>query len=435
MFKEKIQMKKTLANNSYIIVLWMVIFSNLLVTNPLMSLILILVEGGLLLKIFFLFRETSKQKDMSEDLFLLESKLQTMAEEKDVPQSILKEMQRITGTDFIVYRSTTKVAYGISGIGSLHHNKNYGDHGDILNHTINWKSPVFMEDFKDIATLPFDTTDISLVSNENLVSIYSVPLIYNQTVLGGILFGVRSKYKLTGNRKEMFRSITTMLSIYLENKNLYRRMEDHATVCERQRISREIHDGLAQNIGFLNIQLHQLSKMISNNEIEKALQEIDSAKEVVQDTYNELREAINQLRDNNGYLHSLEEWTREYTNHFQKMNGVRVEVDFCQLAKIVLSEGQTVQMTRVVQEIFNNIRKHAQAKNVWLNCLQNERGIKFTIKDDGVGFDPAIDHKQRYHGNGLMILKERIESIQGDLKISSSHFNGTMIEIEIPIAS
>ena len=428
-------MKKTLANNGYIIVLWMVIFSNLLVHNPTMSLLLILVETGLLLKIFLLFLETNKQRDLSEDLFLLESKLQTMAEEKDVPQSILKEIQRITGTDFIVYRSTTKASYGISGIGSLHHDKNYGDHGDILNYTINWKIPIFTKDFKDIRNLPFETTDFSLVSNEDLVSIYSVPLLYNQKVLGGILFGTRFKYKLTENRKKMFRSITTMLSIYLENKNLYRQMEDHATVCERQRISREIHDGLAQNIGFLNIQLHLLSKMVSNNEIEKAIHEIDIAKEVVQDTYNELREAINQLRDNNGYLHSLEEWMREFTDYFQKMNGIIVEVDFCQIDKIDMNQEQKVQMTRVLQEIFNNIRKHAQAKNVWLNCQQNEHGIKFIIKDDGVGFDPAINHKRKYHGNGLMILKERIESIQGDIKICSSHFNGTIIEIEIPLAS
>ncbi|MCL6571409.1 MAG: ATP-binding protein [Bacillus sp. (in: Bacteria)] len=428
-------MMKSLANNSYITILWMVIFSNLLVTNPLMSHLLILVEAGLLLKIFFLLRDTNKQKEISENLFLLESKLQTMAEEKDVPQSILKEMQRMTGTDFIVYRSTTLASYGISGIGSLHDNKNYGDHGDILNYTIKWGSPIFVKDFKDITTLPFETTDISLVSNENLVSIYSVPLVYNQKVLGGILFGTRFQYKLTENRKNMFRSITTMLSIYLENKNLYRRMEDHATVCERQRISREIHDGLAQNIGFLNIQLHQLGKMISTNEKEKAMYEIEIAKEVVKETYNELRVAINQLRDNNGYLHSLEEWVREYTNHFQKMNGIRVEVNFCQIAKIDLSEEVTVQMTRVVQEIFNNIRKHAQAKNVWLKCQQKEHYFKFTIKDDGVGFDPTINHKQKYHGMGLMILKERIENIQGDIKISSTLYNGTIIEIEVPMAS
>ncbi len=410
------------------------IFSNLLVKDTRFSLVLILLEAGLLLKIFLLFLETNKQKDINENLYLLEGQLQTMTEEKDVPYSILKEIQRITGIDFIVYRSITHASFGISGIGSLQPDKNYGEHGDILDYSINWGSPIFVEDFNHMAALSFGKAGFSLVSNEKLTTIYSVPLIYNQKVLGGILFGSRTKYNLTETRKKMFRSITNMLSIYLENKNLYRSVENQATICERQRISREIHDGLAQNIGFINIQLHRLKKMITNQEFEKALQEIDVARDAVQDSYIELREAINQLRDNNGYHHSLEQWIREYLGHFQKVNGIHVETDFCHINKLKMVEEQRLQLTRVVQEIFNNIRKHSHAKNVWLNCQQSEQSIRLTVRDDGVGFDPSINHRRKYQGNGLMILKERIESIHGEILINSSLNIGTMIEIEFPIS-
>jgi nitrate/nitrite-specific signal transduction histidine kinase len=427
-------MKKILTNKVYIVVLSMVMFSNLFVKDSIGNLILNLVEGCLLFIIYQLFLKTNKQKETNENLYKLEGKLQTMTEEKDIPIPILTEIGRITETDFIVYRSITHTAFGISGIGSIHPNKNYGEHGDILSYTITWGRPLFVEDFNHIGNLSFETADFSLVSIENLVSIYAVPLIYNQVVLGGILFGCRTKYCLTEEREKMFRSITSMLSVYLENKNLCRRIENQATISERQRISREIHDGLAQSIGFINIQLHRLKKMITNNELEKAIQEIDAAKEAVQDSYVELREAIEQLRDINGYLHSLCEWMQEYTTNFQRTNGIKVNVDLCQIEKVTLSDEQKVQVTRVIQEIFNNIRKHSQAGNVWLSCHQKENVILLSIEDDGIGFDPALDHKRKYHGNGLVILKERINSIDGDLIIHSSLSKGTKIEIQIPIA-
>lgn len=129
-------MKKIPTNNLYIAVLWMVIFSNIFVKNSIVSFIFLLIETGLLFKIYRLFLKTNKQKDTYENLLNLESKLQTMTEEKDIPISILTEIKRITGADFIVYRSITQTAYGISRIGSIHPDKDYGEHGDILNYTI-----------------------------------------------------------------------------------------------------------------------------------------------------------------------------------------------------------------------------------------------------------------------------------------------------------
>jgi signal transduction histidine kinase len=226
-----------------------------------------------------------------------------------------------------------------------------------------------------------------------------------------------------------------MLSLYLENRSLYRQIENKATINERRRISGEIHDGLAQSIGFINIQLHRLKKMIKNNELEKAMQEIDAAKEAVQDSYVELREAIDQLRDISGYNDSLAEWMWKYAKDFQMSYEIQVKTNFKHFAAIKLTDEQRVQITRVIQEVFNNIRKHSHAKNVELNWSQRENEIMLSIKDDGIGFDPSMDYKRKYHGNGLVILKDRINSIQGNLNIHSSQNNGTKIEIQIPIAT
>lgn len=427
-------MKSISKRNIYIAILLIIIFLTVFIENIFVSVFIAFAETALLLKVFMLHRRANMQKEKSEKLYRLEGKLQTMTVEKGIPISILEEIQSITETEFIMYRSSESAMNGTSGIGSLHPEKNYDEHGAVMSHTIKWGRPIFVEEFSQLEKIPFESQAFTLLNTEKLISIYSVPLIYNQKVLGGLLFGSRSKYVLTEDKKKIFSSIVGMLSIYLENKNLYRQIENQATIIERKRISGEIHDGLAQSIGFINIQLHRLKKMIKNNELEKAMQEIEVASEAVQDSYVELREAIDQLRDINGYKESLAEWIWKYTQDFQMSYGIHVFVDHSSFDKIQLTDEQMVQLTRVFQEIFNNIRKYSKAKNVWLNCIHKENSLVLSIEDDGIGFDPSMNYKRKYHGNGLVILKDRIDSIQGNLYIKSAHYEGTKIEIHIPAA-
>jgi signal transduction histidine kinase len=427
-------MKNISKKNIYILVLLIMIFLNILIENAYLSLFIGLAEIILLLKVILLHRKANLQKELNDKLYRLEGTLQTMKMEKSIPISILQQIRLITGVDFIVYQSSISTLDGICGIGSIHHGTDYREHGGVINYTIKWGRPIFLEEFSKVEKIPFDLNNVSLFKNEKLVTIYSVPLIYNQTVSGGLLFGSRSKFTLTEERKKVITSIVRMLSIYLENKNLHQQIENQATINERRRISGEIHDGLAQSIGFINIQLHRLKKMIINNELEKALQEIDAAKEAVQDSYVELREAIDQLRDISGYNESLSDWIGKYTQDFQRSYGIQICADLNRIDKIQLTEEQRVQITRVIQEIFNNIRKHSNAKKVELKCTVENNVMMLSIEDDGIGFDPEMDYKRKYHGNGLVILKDRIHSIKGNLNIKSTLNKGTKIEIQIPFA-
>jgi signal transduction histidine kinase len=425
-------MKNIPKRNIYITVLLTMIFLNLLIDNTYLSLVIGFAEIILLLKVILLHRKANLQKDLNEKLYRLEGKLQTMTMEKDIPISILQEIKLITGIEFIVYRSSVSTMNGICGIGSIRDVSDYGKLRGVINNTIKWGRPIYVEQVSKKEMIYFDTNDITLFNDEKLISIYSVPLIYNQMVLGALFFGSRSKHILTEEREKMITTIVRMLSIYLENQNLHRQIENQATINERRRISGEIHDGIAQSIGFINIQLHRLKKMIKNHELEKAMQEIEAAKEAVQDSYVELREAIDQLRDISGYNETLSEWVWKYTQDFQRTYGIHVNADLSLIDTIQLSDEQRVQLTRVIQEIFNNIRKHSHAKNVVLNCMVKENILMLSIEDDGIGFDPEKDYKRKYHGNGLVILKDRIQSIEGNLHIQSSYNEGTKIEIQIP---
>jgi two-component system sensor histidine kinase UhpB len=92
------------------------------------------------------------------------------------------------------------------------------------------------------------------------------------------------------------------------------------------------------------------------------------------------------------------------------------------------------QLMRIVQEALSNVRRHACAQKVWIHCWQDQGEIKISIEDDGSGFDPqeistGDTSKQSF---GLQIMRERVQYINGELKIDSAPGKGTKILIQIP---
>jgi signal transduction histidine kinase len=92
------------------------------------------------------------------------------------------------------------------------------------------------------------------------------------------------------------------------------------------------------------------------------------------------------------------------------------------------------QLIRIIQEALSNVRRHACAHRVWIQCWQDGGDINISIEDDGSGFDPSEitegeGSKQRY---GLQIMQERVNYIHGKLNIDSQPGKGTRVLIQVP---
>ena len=94
-----------------------------------------------------------------------------------------------------------------------------------------------------------------------------------------------------------------------------------------------------------------------------------------------------------------------------------------------LSMEQRRDIYLVFKESINNIFKHAEAKNVWINLSMVDRCIKLTIRDDGKGFRP----EDPTHRNGLNNIKKRVEKWKGKINISSAAQKGSAIEVVLPL--
>jgi len=217
---------------------------------------------------------------------------------------------------------------------------------------------------------------------------------------------------------------------YRINLNIRRRIEREAIIEERRRIAREIHDGVAQSLGYLNLKTKQVSDSVSSQKTVQALAELSDIRQIVQDTYDDIRESIDQLTTeirNLPIIPALANYTKEFGNN----NGIKVKFDaprpFPRLSPIA-----ELQLLRITQEALTNVRRHAQATEVEIKLENNKEAVEMLVKDNGQGFDLDDLEKSAPGYHGLNIIQERAEGLGGSLDISTAPGEGTALRVNLP---
>lgn len=215
------------------------------------------------------------------------------------------------------------------------------------------------------------------------------------------------------------------------NLNIRRRIEREAIIEERRRIAREIHDGVAQSLSYLNLKTKQVSDSVSSQNTVQALTELGDIRKVVQDTYEDIRESIDQLSTeirNLPIIPALANYTREFGDN----NGIRVYFDvpraFPQLSPVA-----ELQLLRIIQEALTNVRRHALATEVEVKLEKTSQAVEMLVKDNGQGFILSDLEKSSPGYHGLNIIRERAEGLGGSLHISTAPGEGTEVRVSLPI--
>jgi len=218
---------------------------------------------------------------------------------------------------------------------------------------------------------------------------------------------------------------------YRINLNIRRHIERDATIEERRRIGREIHDGVAQSLSYLNLKTKLVSDSVSSQNTEQALTELEDIQKVVQDTYDNIRESIDQLSTEPRNL-PLIPALRGYSREFGKQTGIQAKFDVPR-AFPRLSPVAELQLLRITQEALTNVRRHALATKVEVKLENTTQAVEMIVRDNGQGFT-LLDQKKPPPGyHGLNIIKERAEGLGGTVKISTAPGGGTEIRVSLPI--
>lgn len=203
---------------------------------------------------------------------------------------------------------------------------------------------------------------------------------------------------------------------------------------ERSRVAREIHDGPAQTLSNIALKAEICEKLI-DTDLNKAKEELKNLKKIVRESLVDVRRIMYALRpmslEDIGLIPTLE----KYVDKFSSETGIAISFQKRGAEKEISDENLTLTIFRVVQEALNNVRKHSGAKNASVRIEFTPVNVVLTITDKGKGFDienMKVDKDDNMGGFGLFSIKERVELLDGTMKIKSNTGKGTTISVILP---
>ncbi|MEK4023456.1 sensor histidine kinase [Sporosarcina sp. FSL W7-1283] len=251
---------------------------------------------------------------------------------------------------------------------------------------------------KDLGVLPYSAT-YQVIDKEQQISVLMLRNLTQQT-----------------QTQELLHQKLRMQQVILAQEN------------ERKRISRELHDGVAQEMLSTLVDLRVLKYMdVNDNALEKLRQTEGSLMRLLDEIRHlsvELRPAV--LDD-----FGLEAAFRTHIKGLERNYGLYVHLDSDLKKNRYEGEVETV-VYRIGQEAILNAMKYAEVEDVYLSLKETKGILQLQVFDKGVGFD-VNNFTPQGTGLGLYGMKERVELVGGDLTIVSGAQTGTKVQVEIPV--
>jgi signal transduction histidine kinase len=201
---------------------------------------------------------------------------------------------------------------------------------------------------------------------------------------------------------------------------------------ERQRIARDVHDGLNQLLIGALLELTSGQKRIELGQLEAARESLESSQSILRSVETEIRRVVHDLHPPMLEGLGLPAAIRRLCEQFESYSGIgcRTFVD-----------GETARMPghaeitvyRIAQEALHNVLVHARAEKVEVDLLFEPDGLRLEVRDNGVGFDPEFVRSAPNGHIGLVSMRQRAESLGGELQLESSQGSGTTVRALVPL--
>ena len=272
----------------------------------------------------------------------------------------------------------------------------------------------------------------SACRDERFGSMISIPLRVREKTLGILTLYSKKSHAFSHANRQLLITISHHIGAAIENSQLYSKARESALLEERWLISQELHDNVAQSLAYLNMQTKLLEDRLQSELKKPALEEFHQIRNVIQDTYQDVRNMLIDFRTQINEDESLEPVLRKYCRDFSARTGIKTEFVGGNALSLLESSIQT-QIFRMIQESLSNVRKHARAGKVIVTVRNADPGLRIVVEDNGDGFDHHAAHEPGQHHLGLSIMKERAAHFGGTVRISTSPGRGTVVEIDIPL--
>jgi two-component system NarL family sensor kinase len=206
-----------------------------------------------------------------------------------------------------------------------------------------------------------------------------------------------------------------------------------AEEAERRRIGSDLHDGVGQLLTAAKLNLHALGEQLSvQTEGQQTM--LQNALDVVDESFREVRSISHNLMPNSLIKRGLAQAVRDFLGKISPDDRLQI-----QLEVVGLDRGRRLDATvenvlfRVIQELAQNIIKHARATQMTLQIIRREEELTVMVEDNGVGFDPAALGAEA--GIGLKNIESRMAYLGGRAEFDSQPSRGTTVTLEVPLTA
>lgn len=255
------------------------------------------------------------------------------------------------------------------------------------------------------------------INNRNIIAV----ILFSLLLLAFFLFYLfYNRYKLKQERKLQEELIKE------EEKRGKAIVESEEN--ERQRLARELHDGVGQLLTATKLNLSTLSGF--NNEAEN--NKLKNSLDILDDSIKEIRNISHNMAPDVLLKFGLQKAVESFISKINQAKKIEISFECNSLEEHKLDNTSKLMLYRIIQESVNNVMKYAEATHLSIQISADETELSLMIEDNGKGFDVASTLSK--NGIGLKNIQLRTDYLKGKLEIDSSPKNGTTIIIEIPLS-
>lgn len=262
-------------------------------------------------------------------------------------------------------------------------------------------------------------------------TLLAVPITCKSPFIGNLYLAEKEgAAQFTPDDEETLERFAVQAAIAIDNAHLHQQVASLAVAQERLRIAHEMHDGLAQVLGYVNTKVQAATEYLRRDKTGEAMTQLRELAVSAREAYGDVREAIVDLRTLPELNRSFADVLTEYINRWKEQTGISTHLTID--GELAIPAGAELQLVRIVQESLTNVRKHAKATTATISIARRDGSLLLTITDDGIGFNTGTRGRSDFPRFGLSTMRERAESIGGKLQIDSTPGQGTTVKLEVP---
>ena len=313
-----------------------------------------------------------------------------------------------------------------------------------LSETVRTGEPILLE---TIAALRDRFPEFVNQSSTNHQALVTLPLTLEDKIIGAIGLSFATPQQFQADDLGFMMALARQCTQALERARLFEaeqqaRAEAEAAQenlamltqeRERNRLAQELHDNVAQAIGYLNLKLAGADSALRTGDTDEVEAVLSELKQVVNEVYTDVREEIFSLRSQRHADSHFLELLHRYVDKYKRFYRLNIQLEQ-EVADDMLDFPAEVrlQVVRTIQEALMNTRKHAQVNEALIRISHADEYVRISVEDQGQGFNTTSMAEGKKNSFGLRIMRERMASIDGKLDIFSTIGEGTQTIISVP---